>query len=114
MRRAAILAALGLGLAAPALPQGGAAGLEGFRAAALQADAFEIESSRLALERSRNPAIRIEFEWRHHFRACQPCFQLKRMAGIIMRIAFGTPTELQRRCIAMRLAVLRMDTLANR
>ena len=48
------------------------------------------------------------------FRACQPCFQWKRMAGTITRIAFGTPTESQRRCIAMRLAALRMDTLANR
>ena len=62
----------------------------------------------------RNPAIRTESEWRHHFRACRPGFQLKRIAGCIMRIAFGTPTESQRRCIAMRLAALRMDTLANR
>src|SRR6267154_4694487 len=54
----------------------------------------------------RNPAIRIEFEWRHHFRACRPGFQLKRMASTITRIAFGTPTESQRRCIAMRSAAL--------
>jgi putative membrane protein len=31
---------------------------EGFRAMALQSDAFEISSSQLALQRSRNPAIR--------------------------------------------------------
>src|SRR5215212_8599624 len=31
---------------------------EGFRAMALQSDAFEISSSQLALQRSRNPAVR--------------------------------------------------------
>jgi putative membrane protein len=82
MRRAAVLAALGLGLATPALPQGGAAGLEGFRAAALQADAFEIESSRLALERSRNPAIRAHARRmiQDHARGTQALLSLPRAA----------------------------------
>ena len=45
------------GVVAPA-PMAAPMTSEGFRVMALQSDAFEIESSRLALERSRNPAVR--------------------------------------------------------
>src|SRR3954451_11428239 len=85
MRRAAVLAALGLGLATPALPQG-AASLEGFRAAALQADAFEVESIRLALERSRNPAIRAHARRmiQDHARSTQGLLSLPPAAGPVV------------------------------
>ncbi len=64
MKRYAVLAAVLAAVSTPALAQTMAAPAmaplttEGFRTMAMAGDAFEIESSRLALERSRNPAIR--------------------------------------------------------
>jgi putative membrane protein len=67
MKRCVALAALMAAFATPAAAQGvvmAPAPLlvpmtsEGFRAMALQSDAFEISSSQLALQRSRNPAVR--------------------------------------------------------
>jgi predicted outer membrane protein len=66
MKKMLTLAALLASVAGPALAQGVAAGsapmmapmtTEGFRMMAMQSDAFEIESSRMALQRSRNPGI---------------------------------------------------------
>src|SRR3954470_22159572 len=67
MKRYVALAALMAAFATPAAAQGvvmapapmlAPTTSEGFRAMALQSDAFEISSSQLALERSRNPAVR--------------------------------------------------------
>jgi putative membrane protein len=67
MKRYIALAALMAAFATPAAAQsvaGAPASLlvpmtaEGFRAMALQSDAFEIASSQLALQQSRNPAVR--------------------------------------------------------
>src|SRR5829696_3413061 len=67
MKRYIALAALMAAFATPAAAQSVAVvpapllvpmTAEGFRAMALQSDAFEISSSQLALEQSRNPAIR--------------------------------------------------------
>ena len=67
MKRYIALAALMAAFATPAAAQSVAVApapmlvpmtAEGFRAMALQSDAFEIASSQLALQQSRNPAIR--------------------------------------------------------
>ena len=67
MNRYAAFAALMVAFASPAAAQGVVMAPapmlvpvtgEGFRAVAAQSDAFEISSSQLALQRSRNPAIR--------------------------------------------------------
>ena len=67
MKRYIALAALMAAFATPAAAQSVAVApapllvpmtAEGFRAMALQSDAFEIASSQLALQRSRNPAVR--------------------------------------------------------
>ena len=67
MKRYIALAALMAALATPAAAQSVAVApapmlvpmtAEGFRAMALQSDAFEISSSQLALQQSRNPAVR--------------------------------------------------------
>jgi putative membrane protein len=67
MKRYIALAALMAAFATPAAAQSVAVApapllvpmtVEGFRAMALQSDAFEIASSQLALQRSRSPAIR--------------------------------------------------------
>jgi predicted outer membrane protein len=64
MKRYAVLAAVLAAVSTPALAQTMATPAmaplttEGFRTMAMAGDAFEIESSRLALERSRNPAVR--------------------------------------------------------
>ena len=67
MKRYVALAALMASFATPAAAQGVVMApapmlppmtSEGFRAMALQSDAFEISSSQLALQRSRNPAVR--------------------------------------------------------
>src|SRR3954470_19417919 len=67
MKRYIALAALMAAFATPAAAQGVAFApapllvpmtSEGFRAMALQSDSFEISSSQLALQRSRNPAVR--------------------------------------------------------
>jgi putative membrane protein len=67
MKRYIALAALMAAFATPAAAQSVAVApapllvpmtAEGFRAMALQSDAFEISSSQLALQRSRNPAVR--------------------------------------------------------
>src|SRR3954467_9868268 len=67
MKRYVALAALVAAFATPAAAQGVVSApapllvpmtSEGFRAMALQSDSFEIQSSQLALQRSRNPAVR--------------------------------------------------------
>ena len=67
MKRYIALAALMAAFATPAAAQSVAVApapllvpmtAEGFRAMALQSDAFELSSSQLALQRSRNPAVR--------------------------------------------------------
>jgi putative membrane protein len=69
MKRCVALAALMAAFATPAAAQGVAFApapapmlvpmtSEGFRAMALQSDSFEIQSSQLARQRSRNPAVR--------------------------------------------------------
>lgn len=56
MKKYLALAALAASISAPAVAQ--TMDSQTFRAMAMQSDAFEIASSRLALERSRNPAVR--------------------------------------------------------
>jgi predicted outer membrane protein len=59
MKNSIAIAALLASLSAPALAQAPMpVDREGFRQMAMQADAFEIASSRLALDRSRNPNVR--------------------------------------------------------
>src|SRR3954452_19879674 len=67
MKKYVALAALMAALATPVAAQGVVSApapllvpmtSEGFRAMALQSDSFEIQSSQLALQRSRNPAVR--------------------------------------------------------
>jgi len=56
MKKYLALAALAASISAPAVAQ--TMDSQTFRAMAMRSDAFEIASSRLALERSRNPAVR--------------------------------------------------------
>jgi predicted outer membrane protein len=56
MKKYLALAALAVSISAPAVAQ--TMDSQTYRAMAMQSDAFEIASSRLALERSRNPAVR--------------------------------------------------------
>lgn len=56
MKKYLALAALAVSMSAPAVAQ--TMDSQTYRAMAMQSDAFEIASSRLALERSRNPAVR--------------------------------------------------------
>src|SRR3954449_3647297 len=65
MKKFVALGALMASLASPAIAQTAPAGQlavpldrEGFRQMAMMSDAFEIASSQLALERSRNPSVR--------------------------------------------------------
>ncbi|WP_246685716.1 DUF4142 domain-containing protein, partial [Methylobacterium sp. WL103] len=54
LKKYAVLSALAVAVSTPAMAQG----LSDFRLQALQANAFEIQSSQIALSKSRNPQIR--------------------------------------------------------